>query len=138
MANNKDRPIKILTVDHKDQTSVWAVLSANDSINEYQKWAKLIPAINFPSDWKIQVIPPFGGAIVRFTAHRENSKNTVSVYLDCYDRLGCVGEPYWEIYPYQGDTYRCPMNEVEELLEAIDYAFGNKRKSLNRILTEKS
>jgi len=134
----KDKPIKIISVDHRDETAVWSVLSAVDNINEYQKWAKKIPAMKFPSDWNVQIIPPFGGAIVRFTVQRDGSKNKVSVYLDCYDRLGAVGQPYWELYPYKGDTYRCAMENVDELLEIIEYALGNKRKSLNRILTEKS
>ncbi|NMC60979.1 MAG: hypothetical protein GYA51_16600 [Candidatus Methanofastidiosa archaeon] len=134
----KDKPIKLISVDHKDETAVWSVLSAVENIQEYTKWANKIPAIKFPADWKVQIIPPFGGAIVRFTVERDDSKNKISVYLDCYDRLGYVGHPYWELYPYKGDTYRCGMEDIDELLDIIEYALGNKRKRLNRILTEKS
>ncbi len=86
--------------------------------HEWRRWMREIPAIHFPTDWAVTIIPPFGGAVVRF---RVNDK--VSVYLDCYDRIGCVGHPYWEIYPdKEGDTDRFSMNDVEELLEGIRLA----------------
>ena len=134
----KDKPIKMITVAHTDETAVWSVLSAVENIQEYRKWADKIPAIKFPSDWCVQIIPPYGGAIVRFIVQRYGCKNKVSVYLDCYDRLGYVGRPYWELYPYKGVTYCCAMEDIDELLDIIDYALGNKRKHLNRTLTEKS
>lgn len=102
-----------------------------ENIQEYKKWEKLIPFIKFPADWEIKIIPPFGGAVLRFVVRR--GENIVSVYLDCYDRLGSYGEPYWEIYPCKPDTYRCPMNEVDDLLEAIDYGLKNRRVSLKNI-----
>lgn len=85
---------------------------------EHSKWLKEIPYISFPSEWKVQVSPPFARAVVRFRV-RHNDKE-VSVYLDCYDYLGCYGEPYWEVYPYEDDVFRCAMNDVESLLKAIE------------------
>jgi hypothetical protein len=88
---------------------------------EFEEWRTKIPAIQFPGDWKVTMIPPFGGAIVRFWIWIPGTedKDIISVYLDCYDRLGCAGEPYWEVYPYQGDCGRCLMNETKKLLEMI-------------------
>lgn len=93
--------------------------------DEWLKWMNEIPAINFKSDWLVTVIPPFGGAIARFlVAHKDNPNETISVYLDCYGRLGCMNQPYWEMYPrtYEGyeDTERFYIEEVEELVGAID------------------
>jgi hypothetical protein len=102
-----------------------------ETIQEYSKWEKLIPFIKFPKDWEVKMIPPFGGAIVRFVVKR--GENFVSVYLDCYDRLGCYGKPYWEIYPCKPDTYRCDMNDIEDLLDAIDYGLKNHRVSLKNL-----
>jgi len=45
-----------------------------------------------------------------------------SIYLDSHDRLGCVGEPYWEVYPCDGDTGRCLKAEIAELLKLIESA----------------
>jgi len=103
-----------------------------ERIQEYNKWSKEIPFIHFPSDYEIKIIPPFAGAIIRFRVKRNLSPNEVSIYLDCYDRLGIFDEPYWEIYPYQGDTYRCKMNNIEELLNAIEVSLGNKRYILTK------
>lgn len=88
---------------------------------EWMKWAREIPYINLPDTYCIQVIPPFAGAVARIcVADKNDLKNYVSVYLDCYNELGIVGEPYWEIYPYvDGDTYRCMMDETSELVEKI-------------------
>lgn len=90
-------------------------------IHEWRKWAMEIPEIQFPSDWRVRIIPPFSCAIVRFRVRLpEASENDdISVYLDCYDDLGSYGEPYWEVYPYRSDVGRCSINDVEELLRMI-------------------
>lgn len=85
---------------------------------EHFKWGKEIPFIKFNPKWEIQITPPFAGAVVRFRVKYKNAD--VSIYLDCYDALGYVGEPYWEVYPdTTGDCFRCLMNETDLLLKAI-------------------
>jgi hypothetical protein len=85
-------------------------------IEDAQKWREEInnvPFIQFPSDWKVQVIPPFADAIVRVFR---------SIYLDGRNSLGYwgeVGDYYWEVYPYRGDVGRCDMNDIPELLRMI-------------------
>lgn len=85
---------------------------------EHEKWIKEIPYLDFKRDWRVQVSPPFAGAVVRFRVKRGEAD--VSVYLDCYDKLGYFGSPYWEVYPYNDDTFRCGINETEELIKAIE------------------
>ena len=92
-------------------------------IEDKQKWReeiKVIPFINFPADWLIQVIPPFGDAVVRFRVRLPSGKEK-SIYLDSRESLGLYDnlEPYWEVYPYRGDTARCGINEILELLKYI-------------------
>ena len=77
-----------------------------------------MPFIKFPHDWEIQVIPPFGGAVIRFRV-RLPSGVVKSIYLDSRDALGCVGEPYWEVYPCDGDVGRCLKAETDQLLELM-------------------
>ena len=89
-------------------------------IMEHSKWQKEIPYIQFPADWQVQISPPFAGAVVRFRVKKDKAE--VSIYLDCYDRLGCYGEPYWEVYPHEGDVYRCDMSDTESLLNAIKHS----------------
>lgn len=95
-----------------------------ESQHEWRKWLSEIPTITFPSDWAVQIVPPFGGAVARFCVHKEGKR--ISVYLDCYDELGFVGQPYWEMYPYKGDTYRCLMNDTDELVQKIKEALEDK------------
>ena len=95
------------------------VLSAELGIqDDWRKWIDEIPFINFPQDWQIKITPPIFGAIVRFRVNTPKASD-ISVYLDCYDRLGFFGEPYWEVYPYKDDIFRCKMNDIESLLKAI-------------------
>lgn len=109
------------------------IVLKSEQIQEYKKWAKEIPFIPFKEDWEVKPIPPFGGAIVRFIVRRKDDlEKSISVYLDCYGRLGAMEKPYWEIYPYKEDTYRCYMEEVEDLVNAIDREFGNKRRFLTK------
>lgn len=97
-------------------------LQLSNSMNkefEWRKWEKEIPYISFPSEYKIQIIPPTMGAIVRFRVSIPGVENDISVYLDCYDILGLFGQPYWEVYPYRGDIGRCEMQDTKKLLEMI-------------------
>ena len=91
-----------------------------------------IPFIPFEEGWIVQITPPFGGAVCRFRVKTSiEQKEYVSVYLDCYDNLGYVGEPYWEIYPHEGDCARVLMNDIGELLkvigESLKEVFGEMR-----------
>jgi hypothetical protein len=91
------------------------------TIEKQQGWRDeiaQIPWIKFPADWDVKIIPPFGDAVVRFQI-RLPSGATKSIYLDSRDSLGYVGEPYWEVYPYQNDTGRCLIGEVDKLLQLI-------------------
>ena len=100
------------------------VTIARYKIEEQQKWReeiKILPFIQFPAEWKVQVIPPFADAIIRFRVEIEDGVFR-SVYLDGRNSLGywdMVGSYYWEVYPYRGDTGRCALNEVSELLRMI-------------------
>jgi hypothetical protein len=90
-------------------------------IEEQDRWHKVIPEIpyiQFPAEWQIRVIPPFGGLIARFNVKLPSGLEK-SIYLDYYDRAGCVGHPYWEVYPVQGDCGRCSRDDVAELLKLI-------------------
>lgn len=91
---------------------------------EHRKWAKEIPYIQFPADWKVQITPPFAGAVVRFRVQKDDME--VSIYLDCYDRLGFYGSPYWEVYPHEGDVFRCDMSDTESLLNAITHSLSEQ------------
>ena len=84
---------------------------------EWREWAKKIPAIEFDQGWKVKVIPPFAWSIVRFIV--EVGDKSVSVYLDCFDAIGCYGSPYWEVYPYGDDVGRCGIDDTGELLSMI-------------------
>lgn len=88
----------------------------------WRGWCTSIPFLTFPAGIAVKVIPPFGGAVARFIA-RANGKE-ISVYLDCFDKLGYVESPYWEMYPYEGDTYRCAINETDDLVAKICEALG--------------
>ena len=91
---------------------------------EFRRWAAEIPSFRFKKKWKVRVLPPFGGAIARFTVEYKGKR--VSCYLDCYDELGYFGEPYWELYPYQGDVFRCPMTHTKTLMKKVEEELEGK------------
>jgi hypothetical protein len=91
---------------------------------ETDKWIKEIPHLNFKEDWNVKIIPPFGGAVSRFLVTKEGKKGYVSIYLDCYSILGGCDMPYWEVYPYDDDVFRCPMNDTKALMDAIEHCLN--------------
>lgn len=98
------------------------IISKYESLQECKKWMKEIPALHFEKEWNVKIIPPFGGAVIRFWIDY-NGKH-VSVYFDAYDELGCVGEPYFEFYDGE-ECYRYYMNESEEMMEDIKNFLNN-------------
>jgi hypothetical protein len=84
----------------------------------WREFCSKIPRLCFQEDWEIHMIPPWAGAMLRFEVVYGTAY--VSVYLDVYDSLGIVGQPYWEVYPLNGgDTFRCFMDDTDTLLAAI-------------------
>jgi hypothetical protein len=103
-------------------------LSKYESMMDMRKWTKEIPNLQFPSEWQIRIIPPFAGAVVRFMVFKERAY--VSVYLDCYGKLGCYDGPYWEIYPDAEYTnVRFDMNDTAGLLKAIGESLNKQLSS---------
>ena len=90
----------------------------------WRTWVDKIPAIQFDADWQVKVIPPICGAMVRFVILKGGKQ--ASIYLDCYDVLGCMGHPYWEVYPVDGDVGRCDMNDTTQLLALIRHALEDE------------
>lgn len=84
---------------------------------QWHKWVKEVPPIKFDPEWAVKIIPPFGGAMARFLV--EANGNRVSVYLDVNGSLGFMQEPYWEVYPVDGNTARCVMADTSELIRYI-------------------
>lgn len=89
-----------------------------EGVEKWREICKDIPLLHFKPEWEVKIIPPFGGAVARFTV--DYNKKHVSVYLDWYGRLGCMDEPYYELYPFDGDVKRYYLNETEELMKDID------------------
>ena len=79
------------------------------------------PYIQFPSEWKIKLVPPYAGATFRF--YVELPSGTIkSVYFDKDGNLG-ADTNYWEVYQIHPDhnqyEERCDKNDIKELLEII-------------------
>lgn len=89
-----------------------------------------IPGLNFKEEWNVRVIPPFAGAVARFTVWN-STRQVCSVYLDVDNSLGSMDGPYWEMYPDSGgyDTIRFYIHETKELLAEIDKAFREGPRS---------
>jgi hypothetical protein len=94
-----------------------------ERLYDAREWCSKIPFIPFKQGWLVKVIPPFGGAVARFMVSQDE-KNYVSIYLDCYSQLGSWDAPYWEVYPYDGDTFRCSINEINKLVDAIEISLA--------------
>jgi len=99
-------------------------------IGKYQRekrfWeiSQSAPFLRFRPGWEVAVIWPFAGAAARFVVKKGDAR--ISVYADFDDSLGCYGSPYWEIYPYDGETWRGPFSDGGGLIDAISTAIGQQ------------
>lgn len=101
---------------------------------EWDKWRDVILRSNplkFKEGWSVFVIPPEVGAIARFVVKKGDV--SLSVYLDCLERLGYVGGPYYEVYPIGGEVSgdnkedwprRYLLGEEEEMMKEIEESLG--------------
>lgn len=98
------------------------IISRYESLQECRGWAVRIPALHFEKEWDVKIIPPFAGALIRFTIDY-NGKH-VSVYFDGYSELGYMYDdndnpiPYFEYYDGE-DIHRYYMDESEEMMDDI-------------------
>lgn len=94
-----------------------------DKLQECRLWCQKLPALHFKKEWDVTIIPPFGGAVIRFFIDY-NGKH-VSVYFDGYSELGYMvdddGEPipYFEYYDGT-ECYRYFANESDKMMADIE------------------
>lgn len=100
-----------------------------DTAFHTKRWCDLIPAIKVKEGWWVRVVPPFGGALARFCVSKKGLRDSVSIYLDGYSLLGATEVPYWEVYPYDGDTFRCKMEDTKQLVKAIEKSLKQIEKN---------
>jgi len=84
---------------------------------DWRGWIGKIPALKFDPEWEVKIVPPFGGAMVRFIVL--SGPYRISVYLDCNNALGFMNAPYWEAYPIADDTARFFLGDIDGLMAAI-------------------
>ena len=96
-----------------------------EHVEEWREWCNKIPALQFDSDWDVKIIPPFGGAMARFTVKKaDKADKHVSVYLDVFSELGIMHDetgnpiPYYEVYDGE-NTPRFYLNETDEMMNYI-------------------
>lgn len=103
-------------------------ITKRNEVEQEEDWdelQKLIPFLQFENHWKVKIIPPFHGAIARFTI--ENGDQYVSVYLDWFNRLAYMSGPYWEVYSRKtGECERFLLNETEQLMAYIKQQLEDK------------
>lgn len=83
--------------------------------------SKEIPSFELRPGYRIKILPPYGGALIRFNIFHDHTR--FSVYFDANDALGSVREPYWEVYHNAwssgDDTKRFYTYQLHELLFEI-------------------
>ena len=98
------------------------IISKYENLQECRKWASEIPALHFEKEWDVKIIPPFGGAVIRFCI--DHNDKHVSVYFDGYSELGYVVDkngkpiPYFECYDGE-ECYRYFTDESEQMMKDI-------------------
>jgi len=91
---------------------------------ENMEWIEHIPTFTFPVEWKIKIVPPFGGAVIRFYVYFNDM--VVSVYLDCEDNLGYENQPYFEAYrtdERESEPVRVLLKDSDNLIPTIKSLF---------------
>ena len=89
------------------------------SKDDFNEWSKIIPFINFPPEWQIQVLPQGRRQIARFRVTKHDFEGYISIIFEEYcDQL------QWEVAQvFEGDVETNPPRlapeETKELIECI-------------------
>jgi hypothetical protein len=105
----------------------YMVIANMERDRKWRERAGQVPFLRLDPDWEIAVVPPFTGADARMFIRKGEAR--VSVYLDFDGRLGAMDEPYWEVYPVDGDTSRHLLNDADGLVAAIRQSFAEQEQS---------
>ena len=107
------------------------IISKYEQLQECRMWGTRIPALHFEKEWDVRIVPPFGGAVIRFCIDHNGKR--ASVYFDGYSELGyvvdkdCNPVPYFEYYDGK-ECYRYYIDEAEEMMADIKkFLDGEKR-----------
>ncbi len=112
-----------------DDYTKYNCLHEVERVFEWDKWVKELPYLDFHKDWLVRAVPAFHTGIIRYSIkHKKIPNSHVSIYFDAYERAGFMSKPYWEVYPYNGDCFRCYMHETDLLLKAIKQSFKEQAK----------
>lgn len=104
------------------------ILSKAEQIHDFRGWIEKLPVFHFDKEWNVKIIPPFAGAVIRFTIDYKNKH--VSVYFDGYSELGYVYDeeekpiPYFEYYDGE-NTYRYYLDEADKMMDDIRNFLNN-------------
>lgn len=95
---------------------------AIERVEEWEKFTSL-PRIALPADIAMQMMPATVGAMARIVLWKGDQR--LSIYFDTLDRLGFVGQPYYELYPnLDGDTSRYLVGEEDQMAAEIARIFA--------------
>lgn len=95
-----------------------------DDEMEYDKWMVGLPFIQWPANYLIKVIPPFGAKVIRFWLKTADTQHELSIYLDGYNYSGCMPWPHYEVYGGEvGDVSRCKWDDIEGLKRIVHEHF---------------
>lgn len=110
--------------DPQNPHSRWKLPALMAEAYEWWKWWDKMPALQFPEEWRVKILPPVLGAIVRFHVEDPTGQH-VEVYLDCYEMISIYGGPHWAVVPNTWDLriQLFPMNDAAGLIEGIRGAF---------------
>lgn len=103
-----------------------------EQAEEWREISRSLPYLSFPPNCEVKIIPPVGGALMRFVIRlKANPDKTISVYFDQFSRLGCMDKPYWEMYPNEDEnTSRYYQGEEEalmlEIIATLDFYLAAK------------
>lgn len=106
-----------------------------DFESEARKSCDKMPWLSFPENWEVRLIFPFGGTVQRLLIREKGKKNGhVSVYADWFGNTGCYGplddpQPFWEVYPHDGDVGRVDLDDAKGLLKMISESLKELSKS---------
>lgn len=86
---------------------------------------------NMPDYIETHVIYPSNRAAARVLFYEKgNKKNRISTYLDTINALGCMGRPYFELYPNDdNDCTRYYVDKQEQMYKDVIRLIDSRRKN---------
>ncbi len=124
---------QISTIDELDPKIRSLYGEVHDRLFQTEEWELKIPALKFPQEWEVQILPATKNTISQFNI--KNQDKTAEILIDAYAIHSDVKGANW-IIKQAGNRRVVPLQDTKQLLKELKQLLETKKKETTEQVPE--